>query len=113
MAKDKYLLSTGLTTTRIEEYVMDLLDLYIKINPGDIPGLRDFGFNFTFTNVMKDELKPEISYRLTSLIDTIKRRVPGVPISIESIVFIDETRVRLILQVDGKLAEEYYIDLYK
>ena len=35
----KYLLSTGQTTHKIEEYIMDLLDLYIKINPGDIPFL--------------------------------------------------------------------------
>ena len=113
MAYNKYLLSTGLTTTRVEEYIMDLLDLYIKVNPGDIPNLGNLGFNFTFTNVMKDELDVEVSYRLNSLIDTIKSRVPGIPINIESIILIDETRVKLVLQVNGKLAEDYYIDLYE
>ena len=110
---NKYLLSTGLTTTKIEEYILDLLDLYIKINPGDIPGLSNLGFDFTFTNVMKDELDVEISYRLNTLIDTIKSKVRNVPLSIESITLIDETRVKLVLQVNGKLAEDYYIDLYE
>ena len=108
----KYLLSTGLTTTKPEEYVLDLLDLYLKINPGDIPGLDNFGFNFTFTNVMKDDLDIEITYRLNSLIDLIKSRVPGIPLKIETISLIDETRVRLVLQINGRLAEDYYIDLY-
>ena len=111
--RNKYLLSNGLTTTKVEEYILDLLDLYIKINPGDIPGLSNLGFNFTFTNVMKDELDAEINYRLNALIDTIKSRVIGVPISIESIILIDETRVKLVLQINGKIAEDYYIDLYE
>lgn len=107
----KYLLSTGLTTTKPEEYVLDLLDLYLKVNPGDIPGLDNFGFNFTFINVMKDDLESELIYRFNSLIDLIKTRV-RVPLSLESMTLIDETRVKLVLQIDGRLAEDYYIDLY-
>lgn len=107
----KYILSTGLTTTKPEEYVLDLLDLYLKVNPGDIPGLDNFGFNFTFTNIMKDDLELELSYRFNSLIDLIKSRV-RVPLSIESMTLIDETRVKLILRIDGRLAEDYYINLY-
>ena len=107
----KYILSTGLTTTKPEEYVLDLLDLYLKVNPGDIPGLDNFGFNFTFTNIMKDDLEIELSYRFNSLIDLIKSRV-RVPLSIESMTLIDETRVKLILRIDGRLAEDYYINLY-
>ena len=107
----KYLLSTGQTTHKIEEYVMDLLDLYIKINPGDIPFLDNFGFNFTFTNVMKDDLESELVYRLNSLIDTIKARVPAASLKLESITLIDETRVRLVLQINGRLAEDYYFNI--
>ena len=107
----KYLLSTGQTTHKIEEYIMDLLDLYIKINPGDIPFLDNFGFNFTFTNIMKDDLDIELSYRLNTLIDTIKSRVPGASLKLESITLIDETRVRLVLQINGKIAEDYYFNL--
>ncbi len=107
----KYLLSTGQTTHKIEEYIIDLLDLYIKINPGDIPFLDNFGFNFTFTNVMKDDLEIELSYRLNTLIDTIKSRVPSASLKIDSITLIDETRVRLVLQINGRLAEDYYFDL--
>lgn len=108
----KYLLSTGKSTTKVEEYILDLVRLYLNINPGDIPGRPDFGINFTITNTMKDELKSEIRYMSKSLVETIKSRLSGVSLEIESISLIDEQRVRLVLQVDGKLAEEYYIDLY-
>lgn len=107
----KYLLSTGQTTHKIEEYVMDLLDLYIKVSPGDIPFLDNFGFNFTFTNIMKDDLEIELSYRLNSLIDMVKARVPNASLKIESITLIDETKVKLVLQINGRLAEDYYFDL--
>ena len=107
----KYLLSTGRSTSKIEEYVMDLLDLYIKINPGDIPHNDSIGFNFILTNTMKDELENEIVYRLKSLIDTIKSQVPDVGLKIESITLINEEKVRLVLQINGKVAEEYYISL--
>ena len=108
----KYLLSTGKSTSRVEEYILDLVRLYLNINPDDIPGRPDFGVNFTVTNVMKDELASRIRFLSTSLVDTIKSRLSGISLEIESISLIDEQRVRLVLQVDGKLAEEYYIDLY-
>ena len=108
----KYLLSTGKSTLKVEEYILDLVRLYLNINPGDIPGRSDFGVNFTITNTMKDELQSEIRYMSKSLVEIIKSRLPGISLVIESIFLIDEQRVKLVLQVNGKLAEEYYIDLY-
>lgn len=109
----KFLLSTGQSTSKVEEYVLDLVNLYLKINPGDIPHRSDFGSDFTFTDVMKDELSGEISYRLNSLVDKIKSRVSGISLSIESIFLIDEETVKLVLQINGKLSEGYYINLYE
>lgn len=109
----KFLLSTGQSTTKVEEYILDLVNLYLKINPGDIPHRPDFGSDFTFTDVMKDELSREISYRLNSLVDKIKSRVSGISLSVESIFLIDEETVKLVLQINGKLSEGYYINLYE
>ena len=107
----KYLLSTGLTTTKIEEYILDLFELYLKVNPGDIPFKSEIGFNFTLTNVMKDDLEREIVYRVNSLVERIKTHIPSVPISAESIRLIDEQRVHVILKVNGSLYDGLDINL--
>lgn len=111
MAQIKYLLSNGQSTSKVEEYILDLVDIYLKVNPGDIPHRDDLGMNFTLTNVMKDDLEGEISYRINSLVDKIKSRVPGVAIGIDSISLIDEQRIRLVLRVNGVATDNYFIDL--
>ena len=107
----KYLLSTGLSTSKVEEYVLDLFQMYLCINPGDIPHRSDIGFNFTITDVMKDGLESEIMYRVRSLVENIKSKMSGMIIEIESVVLIDETRVKVILSVENKIAGEYYVDI--
>ena len=74
-----------------------------------------------FSKIISEEIAPseaevadldiELSYRLNTLIDTIKSRVPGASLKLESIILIDETRVRLVLQINGKIAEDYYFNL--
>lgn len=107
----KFLLSTGMTTTKVEEYILDLFELYLTVNPGDIPFKPEIGFNFTLTNVMKDDLEREIVYRLNSLVERIKSHIPSVPISAESIQLIDEQRVRVILKINGSLYDGLEINL--
>lgn len=109
--KTKYLLSTGSSTTKVEEYVLDLVDLYLKINPGDIPGRDDFGINFIITDTMKDGLESEIRYRVNSLVEKIKTRVPGILLEVVSITLTDEQNVKLVLSVNGKYAERYLINI--
>ena len=109
----KYLLSNGYSTDKIEEYILDVIGLYLSIHPGDIPHSKNLGFNFTITDTMKDGLEEEIVYRVDSLIDTIKSRLSGVSIAKESISLIDETKVKLVLRINGKLSDEYYINLYE
>lgn len=109
----KYLLSSGYSTDKIEEYILDVIGLYLNIHPGDIPHAKNLGFNFTLTNTMKDGLEEEIIYRVDSLIDTIKSRLTGVSIVKESITLIDETRVKIVLKINGKSSDEYFINLYE
>ena len=43
--KTRYLLSTGVISTKIELYILDLFKLNLGIHPGDIPHASDMGFN--------------------------------------------------------------------
>ena len=43
----KYLLSTGDTTTKIEEYVLDLFKMNLVVRPDDIPHYSTVGFDFS------------------------------------------------------------------
>lgn len=104
----KYLLSTGRVTEKKEKYVLDLFKLYLTIYPGDIPGAKNIGFNFVITNTKKDELLEEIRSRVGSLISSIQSVSSGVDISLETLEFIDETRVRVIVKAN-ELKEELNI----
>ena len=104
----KYLLSTGRVTEKKEKYVLDLFKLYLTIYPGDIPGAKNIGFNFVITNTKKDELLEEIRSRVGSLISSIQNVSPGVDISLETLEFIDDTRVRVIVKAN-ELKEELNI----
>ena len=49
----KYLLSTGETTSKIEEYVLDLFKMNLIIRPNDIPHFDLLGFDFTLVGIQK------------------------------------------------------------
>lgn len=109
----KYLLSTGQSTTKIEEYVIDLFKIFLQVNPSDIPHKDSIGFDFVMTNVMKDRLKSELNFRVTSLIKKISERFNNsLTIKISSLDLIDEEKAKLIIDVNGLLSEEFNIDLY-
>lgn len=107
----RYLLSSGLSTTKIEEYVMDLIKINLSAGVNDIPGRSDIGMDTRLTGVMKDELQSKAYYFSESLVSRIQDRIPGLPIEIESVSLISETRLRLILRIDGTLLSEYIVDL--
>lgn len=110
--KQKYLLSTGLLTDRVEYYIIDLFKLYLSIYPGDIPGFPSLGFDFIITNTMKDELKTEIRKRLEDLIKKIKNTVSA-DIKIIEAYLISEDVLKLIIEVNDVKSEEILVDLYK
>lgn len=96
----KYLLSTGRSTTKIEEYILDLFRLNLLIWPGDIPN-SSVGFDFIFTDTKKDELQREVRNRVDSLVSKIQGKFKGVEMSVKGIDLIDETRVLITIDVKG------------
>lgn len=98
MAIMKYLLSSGRATERIEEYLIDLFKLHLKVYPGDIPGALEYGFDFNLQGVYQDELPAELRSRLGSLVQKINSRfASGISLSIESLEIVSETKARLTI----------------
>lgn len=108
----KYLLSSGRTTERVEEYMLDLFKLYLTIYPGDVPGLPNYGFDFNLVEVLKDDLSREIRSRISNLVNKVNSRFSsGVSLSVTSLELISETKVRVILQA-GLTKEEVVVNIY-
>ena len=113
MTTFKYLLSTGKATTKVEEYIIDLFKIFLTLYPGDVPHYENLGFNFIITEVTKDNLKSEITSMVNDLIEKIRNVLPGsYTITINTLDLIDEETVKLIIDVDGTLSEEIYINIY-
>ena len=110
--KQQYLLSTGLLTSRVEYYIIDLFKLYLSIYPGDIPGFPSLGFDFIITNTKKDELKAEIKNRLEGLIKKIKNSVSA-DIKISEAYLVSDDVLKLIIEVNDVKSDEIFVDLYK
>lgn len=96
----KYLLSTGKSTTKIEDYIIDLFKLNLLIWPGDIPN-SSVGFDFIFTNSKKDELQRDIRNRVDFLVSKIQDKFKGIEMKVTGIDLIDETRVLITIDVKG------------
>lgn len=111
--KKKYLLSSGKTTYKVEEYIIDLVTLYLTIYPGDIPHRRDFGIDFNLSGVFKDELPTKLEILISELLGKIRDKVGGglIDIKQESLDLIDEETAKLVISVDGKMSNEIYIDI--
>lgn len=109
----KYLLSTGDTTTKIEEYVLDLFKMNLVIRPNDIPHYSILGFDFTLVGIPKDKLQSEVRNRLENLIKNIQglfdRSV--VKISLETVTVINEELVSVTIKVNEYTSSEIKIDL--
>lgn len=108
----KYLLSTGLATDKLEEYIVDLFRLYLQIWPREIPGLPQLGFDFILTDVKKADLVSNVTSRLSSLITKIQDKFgASVTITLDSVEIIDETKVRVTITVNDKTTDKFVIEL--
>lgn len=110
--KKKYLLSTGLLTDQVEYYIIDLFKLHLSVYPKDIPGADWIGFNFILGNVKKDEVKNVVTSRLESLIGKIQENFTNISIKLFDAALIDETTLKVILEVNQIKSPEIIIDLY-
>ena len=108
--KQKYLLSTGLVTNKIEYYILDLFKLHLSVYPNDVPGASQIGFDFIITNTKKDELRAEVSKRVQELIDKFKKKFSGINIQLDTFVVVDETSVKLVISVN-EVSDTISVDL--
>lgn len=108
----KYLLSDGSSTNKIEYYIIDLFKIYFTVYPNDVLGVDSIGFDYTLLDVKKDELEKEIETRINLLINEIKNKLYSeVNIDIVSIELIDETKAKVILDVNKIKSTELVIDI--
>ena len=108
----KYLLSTGQSTNKVEYYIIDLFKLYLSIWPNDIPNAGNIGFDFILTDVKKDELVREVRGRVERLVNKIKTKfTKTLSINIESIEVIDETKVKLTINVNQVKSDDILVDI--
>lgn len=111
---NRYMLSSGRTTTKIQEYILDLFSLYLGLNPGDVPGLPDFGFNFTFAGVPKMELMSKMEFRINAFLEKIGKSFPNHRIVLEELIMPTEETVKIVVSVDGSTATEpIYLNIYE
>ena len=110
--KKKYLLSTGLLTDQVEYYIIDLFKLHLSVYPKDIPGADWIGFDFIMTDTKKDEIRRVATDRLNKLVSKIQKNFNDVSIRLSEPALIDETTLKVILDVNQIQSEEILIDLY-
>ena len=109
----RYLLSTGSSTDKVEYYILDLFKVYLNIFPGDIPGDDQIGFDFIMTNTKKADLADDIRRRVEILISKLQKKVSNVKISLVEAALINETTVKIVVDVNQIRSEEILVDLYK
>lgn len=103
----KYLLTTGESTDKVENYILDLFKLYFVVNPNEIPN-SSIGFNKTLTNINKSELTNEVKSRINNLISNFQSRFEGVSINLTDIEMIDESTFKVIISANSE-TESYEI----
>jgi hypothetical protein len=96
----KYLLSTGDSTYRKEEYIIDLFRLHFNINPGDVPMKDNMGFDCSFSGVLKSELEKEIQARVSLFISQIEDYFDNVSVTIDDISLVDDRTANLSITVN-------------
>jgi hypothetical protein len=108
----KYLLSTGRTTTRKEEYILDLFRLCLGVNPGDVPYAPGFGYNFTFAGIPKAELYDKIEFRMNAFIKKISESFPTSKVTLEELSMPNEETVRATVRV-GDMTTDLFVNIYE
>lgn len=109
----KYLLSTGETTTKIEEYVLDLFKMNLQIRPDDIPHYSTVGFDFTLIGIPKDLLKQEVRNRLEILITNIQNLFDKsvVRISLKSLTLVNDETICIVIDINNYTSGEIKIEI--
>jgi hypothetical protein len=109
----KYLLSTGDTTTKIEEYVLDLFKMNLVVRPDDIPHYSTVGFDFTLVGIPKDQLQIESRRRLENLVTNIQSLFDKsiIKISLDSLNIINEEIVSVVIKVNNYISNEIKINI--
>lgn len=96
----------------MEEYIIDLFKLYLKIYPGDIPNLPEYGFDFDLSGIYKADLPREIESRVNSLVNKVNSRFQGgVRLSLKSLEMISEEKVKIVVSA-GEYASEITLNIY-
>ena len=108
----KYLLSSARTTTKPEEYILDLFRLYLGVNPGDVPYVPDYGYNFTFAGIPKSELYDKIEFRMDAFVKKIASSFPTAKVVLEDLRMPSEEIVQATIRV-GDLKTELYVNIYE
>ena len=111
--KKQYFLSNGTVTNDVAAYILDLFKLYLGVNPGDIPYVPDFGFNFTFAGIPKIELENKIKFRMEAFVKKISDSFPNNTIILEDIKLIDEETVKATVTVDGIEGTDIFVNIYE
>lgn len=104
----KYLLTTGDSTDKVENYILDLFKLYFVVNPDEIPN-SSIGFNKILTDVNKVDIINEVKSRITKLISNFQSRFEGVKINLTNIEMIDETIIKVVISANSE-TESYEIN---
>ena len=108
------MLSSGVSTDRVELYIVDLFRIYLTVYPGDVPGSYSFGFNFSLGDTFRADLRDTVLSKVNELVSIISNRFndANLKISIYSLEVIDEELAKLVLNVNSFRSEEIVINLY-
>lgn len=103
----KYLLTTGVSTDRVELYILDLFKLYFEVGIDEIPN-SSIGFNKILTNVNKPDLKSTVEKNVRSLVTTFSNKFSKVKITLDEVIMIDESTFKVIISANSE-TESYEI----
>ena len=108
----KYLLSTGDTTTKIEEYVLDLFKMNLVVRPDDIPHYSTVGFDFTLVGIPKDQLQIESRRRLENLVTNIQSLFDKsiVKILLDTVSVINDELISVTVKINNYTSEEIKVE---
>lgn len=110
----KFLLSTGNSTDKVEDYIIDLFKLNIQIYPDDIPGLSRLGFNFILTDTQKVDLERTVRSKVIELIERISERFSsGIAMELVSCTLVNDQLAKVVISVNNVTSEEIKLNIYE
>lgn len=110
--RNKYLLSTGKITDRVEYYILDIIRINLVVLPNDIPGKSGIGFDYSMTNITTDQFKSTVQSKINQLLSKVTSQFPYSDIQLSRLDILDESRVNIEITVNGEISEEFNINVY-